>query len=263
MKIYYFYNKSFVDVKNYFVDSMKDNFELCPINLDEKFNIGHWSLGGRDDEKIALWIFKTEQIIKAIEENFSEENIIIFSDTDIQFFRPIIPTIEKHMIGNDMAFQREFQNSVNVNIGFMSIRCNQNSLSFWQNVLNMISHTACWDQVIVNSILFCYMQKEENADDSVVDVYKNIFSKKRKIHKSVVNYFNKTGRRLVFDCFDEDVELVRNCVLFWSLLPNKITASSHNNIPEDIELHHVNLEGGNFEVKLDAMKRIAEKVKQR
>ena len=264
MKIYFFYNKAFIDVKNYFVNSMKDDFELCPINLDEKFKIGRWSLGGKDDEKVALWLFKTETLIKCIEDNLSENNIIIFSDTDIQFFAPVIPTIEKSMRDKDMCFQREFTHSdINVNIGVIAIRCNQNSLQFWKNTLNMIVHTGSWDQIIVNSVLFAYRQKQNHNTEVMTDIYANMFSKRRKPHKSVINYFDKTGRVVSFDSFEQDIEQIKISDLLWGVFPPKICASSHDIIPPDIEMHHVNLEGGNAEVKLIAMKDIAKMVCER
>ena len=262
MKIYFFYNQNFLKVKDYFVNSMKDKFELCPINLDEQFNVGEWRLGDSGSGKIVLWLFKTDRIIDSINQNMGNDNIIVFSDTDIQFFRPVIPTIEKYIDNKDMVFQSEFIDTFHVNIGFIAIRCNQRSLDFWVNVFNCIKHTTKWDQLIVNCLLRGYAIRNDKKNVSMMVLNRHMFLSSRKISPAVIDYLIHTSRRPDFESFESDMDKIETGNLEWSLFPHKITASSHGNIPDDVELHHVNIEGGNADVKISAMQQVAGKVQE-
>jgi hypothetical protein len=146
MKIYYIYNNDFLDMKNHFVRSMKDDFEHKPFFMENIKLDSTQPAGG-----IEFWKFKTQMIIDAIKENLKDDSIILISDIDIQFFKPVIPLIEKIMAFNDMAFQQETELK-GLNIGFMSIRCNSTILLFWETVLHYIVSNNSWDKQIVNDL---------------------------------------------------------------------------------------------------------------
>ena len=75
------------------------------------------------------------------------------SDIDIVFYKSVIPTIEECMIDTEICFQKERRN-YGINIGFMSIHCNKNTLDFWSEVYEIICNTNGWDQRIVNDLIY-------------------------------------------------------------------------------------------------------------
>jgi hypothetical protein len=146
MKIYYFSDSTFLDMKNNFELSFKDDFDK-QYQFIENINIDRKKAGSGID----IWKYKTEMIINAIKSNLND--IIVISDIDIIFYKPVIPTILKYMINNDICFQRE-NKGPDINIGFMSIYCNKVTLQFWITVYETICNTNKWDQEIVNDIIY-------------------------------------------------------------------------------------------------------------
>lgn len=146
MKLFYFSDSTFIDMKTKFENSFKDDFEK-KFQFIEKINTDRSKPGSGTD----IWKYKTQMIVDAIKQNFG--NIIIISDIDIQFFRPVLPTIEICMTDNEICFQKETSHH-GINIGFMSIYCNENTLRFWNNVNDLVCNTDRWDQEIVNTLIY-------------------------------------------------------------------------------------------------------------
>jgi histidinol phosphatase-like enzyme len=86
MKIYYFSDESFLDMKNQFELSFKDDLDK-QFKFIQNINIDRNNPGSGVD----IWKYKTEMIIDAIKEN--PNDIIIISDIDIFFYKPVIPII--------------------------------------------------------------------------------------------------------------------------------------------------------------------------
>ena len=155
MKIYYYYDDAFVDMKNMFERSFKDDFEACPVHTSsidpgiihapmlQKETIG----GG-----LASWLTKVGIILKAIEQAELNE-VFVMSDIDIVFYQPVIPTINKCINDHSLCLQRESVDRGGVNIGFMAIRCDEPSRQFWTAVRDEIILTERWDQETVNRLL--------------------------------------------------------------------------------------------------------------
>jgi hypothetical protein len=146
MKIYYFSDETFLDMKNTFELSFKDDLDkqfqfIQNINIDRNIQ----------GSGIDIWKYKTEMIINAIKENTNE--IIIISDIDIIFYKPVIPIILQMMANNEICFQKEYQHS-GINIGFISILCNETTLQFWEKVYTIVCNTNRWDQEIVNDLIY-------------------------------------------------------------------------------------------------------------
>ena len=145
-KLYYFSDDGFLDMKTRFVASLKDDFDHryqhIEVNLDSEPGGG-----------VEIWKYKTEMIIGAITDNLSTGEVIIVSDIDIIFFKPVGSLIDAAMVDQDIVFQREFK-ARGVNIGFIAIRCNQNSLGFWKEVYRRLLKNKNWDQKIVNNLLY-------------------------------------------------------------------------------------------------------------
>jgi hypothetical protein len=66
MKIYYFSDKNFLDMKTSFEESFKDDFEK-QFKFIEKINLDKTKPGSGID----IWKYKTEMIINAIKENMN------------------------------------------------------------------------------------------------------------------------------------------------------------------------------------------------
>lgn len=146
MKIFYFSDSSFLDMKQNFENSFKDDFEKRFFYL-EKVNLNRDQSGSGCD----IWKYKTEMIIEAIKNNMDE--VIVISDIDIIFYKPIIPIINTCIENKEIVFQKEKEHKW-ANIGFMAILCNQNTFNFWSEVLKIINETNHWDQEIVNELIF-------------------------------------------------------------------------------------------------------------
>lgn len=139
IKLYTFYNRSFARLKDRFLDTLQDDFEVHCEEVD--FDSGGGPCGGLD-----CWQIKTSRVIDAVRENMGSP--ILFTDIDIQFFAPIAHTVHGTLPRVDMAFQHESGDMLN--IGVMGINCNQKTLVFWEQVLAEVRDSHCHDQAIVN-----------------------------------------------------------------------------------------------------------------
>ena len=231
---------------------MKDDFELKPTKVDDKIHLGK-----------NLWLLKPHLIIEAIKNNLKNESVIIFSDVDIMFFKPVIPMIEKLMKGKDMLFQREHGwtgdpkdfwkgecplGHNGVNIGFIAIKCNNRSLLFWQKVSIAVKHTALWDQEVVNFLLKINYESSVPSRCHLSKFISDDWLEKHKKKDDDICHFllDKYGE------VDFDDELLQEKhPLFidkdnfsWGCFPEQIWAWSHGDIKSDICLAHANLYGG-------------------
>ena len=146
MKIFYFSDNSFLEMKNNFESSFKDEFDK-QFKFLENINIDRNKPGSGVD----IWKYKTQMIIEAIKQNLND--IIVISDIDIIFYKPVIPIILENMINYDICFQKETENS-GINIGFISIYCNEITLQFWIKVYEILCNSNRWDQEIVNDMIY-------------------------------------------------------------------------------------------------------------
>lgn len=146
MKIFYFSDETFLDMKTNFELSFQEEFDkqfkfIQNLNIDRK----------KPGSGVDIWKFKTEMIIDAIKQNTNE--IIIISDIDILFYKPVIPIVLENMSNMDICFQKEKPNS-GINIGFISILCNETTLQFWNDVYEILCNSNRWDQEIVNDLIY-------------------------------------------------------------------------------------------------------------
>jgi len=130
-----------------FIETFKDKDEIEIIIADLPTVKGATICGGYE-----VWLFKTNDIIQRIKENMGE--VILYTDIDIQFFKPIKNHIEKALIDNDIVFQRNPTPAEGLlNIGFMAIRCSSKTLKFWNKVLEHLKKDKLHDQQIVQDLL--------------------------------------------------------------------------------------------------------------
>lgn len=144
MKLYIFYNKEYEPMKEKFLLSLKDDYEVIAhsVRYDREFASG----GGKP-----TWVTKTNIILKSIKENIGFP--VIISDIDIIFFKKTESIVLDALQDADIVFQREYDKS-GVNLGFVAMRCNNNTLRFWEMVLSQVQNTNCWDQLVVNKMLY-------------------------------------------------------------------------------------------------------------
>lgn len=161
MKLFYFSDPGFMDMKEKFENSIQDPFDK-QFHFLENDQLDRNKFGGG----VGIWKYKTEMILKAIETSIQEnkegekEEIIVISDIDIVFYRPSIPTILECMIDADICFQKE-RDYGGINIGFMAIACNETTLTFWTKVYETLwtkvyetlENSDRWDQEIVNDFI--------------------------------------------------------------------------------------------------------------
>jgi len=146
MKLFFSFNEDFREITDLFLSSMKDDFELMPIetqNFRQK-----WKLGG-GPEGAAM---KRNTLDFAFE-NTEKDEVFILSDTDIKFYKPVVETLKEEIKNYEILFQKE-HNKMRVNIGFIAMRNNGCVKKFWNDVCEFCLKTNTWDQKITNNYLY-------------------------------------------------------------------------------------------------------------
>ena len=151
MKLYSWCTPDFEILRDSFVATLCDDYQvICPvITMPEPSDPTSAGGGHHYNAK------KTELLIAAIEENLGDP--ILFTDIDLQFFRPTAEIVASMLGANDIVFQREFfegkERLHNINLGFTALHCNERTLAFHRAVLNAVER-GNWDQRIVNEMLY-------------------------------------------------------------------------------------------------------------
>jgi hypothetical protein len=122
--------------EKFFLPSLnQDHFELHALDLEQEGK-GEFLA---DDFKQCI-LFKVEQIIASIKRH--EQEIIVWSDVDIQFFG-LTATKMRAPFKNDkllFAVQRLARGRNDVCGGFYALKCNEQTLRFFEEVLNTTIH---------------------------------------------------------------------------------------------------------------------------
>ncbi|MGO9594073.1 MAG: putative nucleotide-diphospho-sugar transferase [Steroidobacteraceae bacterium] len=100
---------------------------------------------------IATWEYKTKLLIELA--SGDPKNIVLLTDIDIEFYRPIAPLITEMLDTTDLLFQRERSKGSEVNIGVIAFRPSQELAHFWEQVLKRVLVSQTWDQTITNEVL--------------------------------------------------------------------------------------------------------------
>ena len=148
VKLYTFYTPSHrVFLDEWFLPSLQDDYEIdiefheqiCP---DAQFLAEGWT---------QTTIKKIDLIIRAIQENWGY--VFVYSDVDIQFFKPTKDVLLKLLDDLDIIFQRNSPSDT-VCTGFFMCRANKRTLRFWHAVKKyMQEHTEKSDQRSTNTLL--------------------------------------------------------------------------------------------------------------
>ncbi len=102
---------------------------------------------------------KTQLVIDKIREHWGE--VLLITDADLIFLDKTKTDLLGRLEEYDMLFlcersstQERFERApANVNIGFVAMKCNEESLKYWESVQNEVNETKGWDQEIANKIL--------------------------------------------------------------------------------------------------------------
>lgn len=144
VKLYSIYTDEMLDLKNTFLESVKDDWDLT---LDRFEGGGHVLDEGWYD----ILKDRTVYIVNKIKENMGQ--VIVWCDIDVQFFRPCIQFIEEAIKDKDIVFLDEGRNG-HVNCGFVVIRCNEKTLALYEKVLQTdLKKHRLGDQGIINWML--------------------------------------------------------------------------------------------------------------
>lgn len=146
MKFIFFYSELYEYYNKHIYQNINKVFELDAIKIDNlNNNSSHTFFGGVT--------IKIELILQKIKENMG--NSIIFTDATIFInsnnINELVDFFNKYL-ENDLCFADNDGNGY-YNIGIILIKCNINTLTFFENVLKDLSNNHGWDQDIINKHL--------------------------------------------------------------------------------------------------------------
>jgi hypothetical protein len=151
MKLYALYTPSHEDLKEqWFLRSLQDDYELVLVKEEQHGPLDSHRYGTEQFNRTTRR--KVGLIIKAIQENW--DGFFVFSDVDIQFFRPTLGRLKRLIAGRDIAFQ---QNDVSgeINTGFFICRGNRRTRNLWTAVRDgMQARPDLNDQDVLNRLMF-------------------------------------------------------------------------------------------------------------
>ena len=149
IKLYSIYTDDNLALKERFVSSLKDDWEI---------ELKHWDALGQDQccfgrlGFISLMRKRTEYYLDVIKGN--QGRIVIFSDIDIQFFGKCNDVILETIKDKDLLFQSEHWPDLSINGGFIVVRCNQKSIALYQALLDRkFEKLPFYEQTAMNDIL--------------------------------------------------------------------------------------------------------------
>ena len=186
-KFIFFYSPIYDYYKNHIIKNIGNFFDIESILIDDipnKTNSWHTFCGGVS--------IKIELIIQKIKENLN--SFIIFSDATI-FINSNNATLLSNFFdsykNNDLCFADNTGYGDHYNIGLILIKCNSNTLSFFENVLNDLIINKGWDQGVVNRHLYNTSLKIGVFDKEHImcgDNFNQIYRDKYLIFKSFIGH---------------------------------------------------------------------------
>ena len=141
--------------------SCQDNFRFDY----EYFTDEEWSAGGTGSSEDSFWGYMTGLTLR-LDATIDRINkywggLLLLTDADLVFFKRTEEELRRQLGDKDMVFFRErldlnnlYERApANINIGFVFMRCNENTLQFWKEVRRRVVEKHGWDQEEVNLIL--------------------------------------------------------------------------------------------------------------
>jgi len=146
-----FYSDNYSKYYNYCVKSLEDNNIKYDIIKVHQSDVKYTStVQPKYSNKLTGFDIKIDNLINMIKK-YMGQTICIFDITTIFLKKPTFKQT------HDMLFAKEFDSNNNndrgVNLGLISVNCNENTLHFFEMVKNYINEYGLWDQGIVNVLL--------------------------------------------------------------------------------------------------------------
>ena len=135
--------------KDWFLPSIKDDYELIVEQHEQYCSSAVYMSDGWTNATLK----KVDMIVKAIKDNWGK--VFVYSDVDIQFFRPTKDILLKALDGKDMVIQRDSPQGI-ICTGFFACRANNNTLKIWQEVQRLLSDKSqppSDDQIVFNTLI--------------------------------------------------------------------------------------------------------------
>ena len=130
----------------WFLPSLCDPF---PVEILDAESSGDGTIGNEGFNIIMLQ--KVRLILRAIEEQWG--SWFIYSDVDVQFFRPLGPLAQKYLMANDICFQRDSPTG-ELCAGLFAACANDNVRRLWRNVEHHLEKDLSrHDQTWLNTLL--------------------------------------------------------------------------------------------------------------
>lgn len=151
------YTKSYESVLNLQINSCKDNY-----SFDYRFITDEEWENAKTSNDFAFFggnTIKTQCVIDKIKQYWGK--MLLVCDADIVFLKKTQEQLCELLVNKDMLFLRERANKnnpyektpLNINIGFVFMRCNENTLRYWEEVQRRTKEKCGWDQEEANLLL--------------------------------------------------------------------------------------------------------------
>ena len=145
-KFIFFYSPLYEYYNKHILNRLSEHFDVEPILINDIVkNNNHWHTfcGGVS--------IKIELIIQKIKENYNKH--IIFTDATIFINKQnahLLPSFFSQYETHDISFADNTGFGAIYNIGVMQIKCNDDTLRFFEMVLSSLITHKGWDQQVVN-----------------------------------------------------------------------------------------------------------------
>jgi len=223
---------------------LKDNWFLSTIQDDFDIRIKMFDRGAdNQQEKVygslefnKMMFQKAELIIEAIKENWN--NVFIYSDIDVQFFKPFKKYIVKLIRNYDIRFQKDSPYGTTC-AGFFVCKGNEKTLKIFTHVKKILEEISFSkdDQAVLNDLMF-------NSSNKVPEFIRNLkrsIGNRIKLSNKLRNYLHTLTAPLLPNSYN----------VKWGYLPIEFYSGGsltgelwkpgmELSIPKKIILHHAN-----------------------
>ncbi len=242
-------------LRNWLLPTLQDPYELRiqsynQIGSEEQHVFG-------TPQFIRTTMFKLDVVLRALRENW--EDLFVFTDMDVQFFRPTELLLRRLINGFDLLFQRDSPEGIACS-GFLLCRATPTTLRFWESVRRyMETFPQKNDQDAVNDLLLIGRVRQQRYPgwqvvNRILDMDNPASFKLRTLVRFLLKKKNQFGLR-------------------WNYLPNTFMSGGTLTgrpwkpgislpVPQGIILHHANWTIG-IENKIAQLRLVRQTVESR
>ncbi len=146
-KLCCFYTPNYDPMLIRFLSGIKDRVELHLFEQPEA-RLREGQPGGGTGTRL----FKLDLLCQLADQS-DKKQIILVTDIDLEFFRPLLPEAESLLADHDIIFQRENSDTGKINIGVIAFRASKVVLEFWIEVRRRVKEQGAWDQRATNEMV--------------------------------------------------------------------------------------------------------------